>query len=178
MLQPVTIFGEAASQSGIGALGVSGSALIIQLLTFLFAYLVLRKYAFKPILKVLDERRQTIESGVKLGEEMQKERSALDAKVKAALTDARNQADGIVSDAHDAARDTIRNAEGKAQDKADNIVKEAEARALQDAARLRQQIEKEVVSLVSDATEAIIDEKLDDKKDAALMDRVLKGQRS
>ncbi len=181
MLQPVTIFGEAANQSGqsgIGALGISGSALIIQLLTFLFAYLVLRKYAFKPILKVLDERRQTIESGVKLGEEMQKERSALDAKVKAALADARKQADGIVADANDAARDTVRAAEGKAQEKADNIVKQAAARALQDAARLRQQIEKEVVSLVSDATEAIIDEKLDDKKDAALMDRILKGQRA
>ena len=139
---------------------------------------MLRKYAFKPILKVLDERRQTIESGVKLGEEMQKERAALDAKVKAALADARKQADAIVADASDAARDTVRAAEGKAQEKADNIVKEAEARSLQDAARLRKQIEKEVVSLVSDATEAIINEKLDDKKDAALMDRVLKGQRA
>lgn len=178
MMPPLTNFGEAASQSGIGALGISGSALIIQLLTFLFAYLVLRKFAFKPILKVLDERRQTIESGVRLGEEMQKERAALADKVKKALAEARQKADAIVADASDAARDTVRAAEGKAQEKADNIVKEAEARSLQDAARLRKQIEKEVVALVSDATEAIIDEKLDDKKDAALMDRVLKGQRA
>lgn len=178
MLQPVTNFGEAASQSGIGALGISGSALIIQLLTFLFAYLVLRKFAFKPILKVLDDRRQTIESGVRLGEEMQKEKIALEAKVKKALAEARLQADAIVSDATDSARDTVRAGEAKAQEKADNIVKEAQARSEQDGAQLRKQIEKEVVALISDATEAIIDEKLDNKKDAALMDRVLKGQRA
>ena len=134
MLQTLTYFGEASSQSGIGALGVSGSALLIQLLTFVFAYLVLRKYAFKPILKVLAERRDTIESGVKLGEEMQKARAQLDANVKKALADARKQADTIVAEASNAARDTVRAAEDKAREKADNIVKDAEARTQQDAA--------------------------------------------
>ena len=177
MLQTVTYFG-AESTSGIGALGVSASSFVIQLITFVLAYLVLRKYAFGPILKVLDERRQTIEKGVRLGEEMQQEKIALEAKVKKALAEARAQADSIVSEANDAGRESVRAAEVKAQEKADNIVKEAKARSEQDGVRLRKQIEKEVVSLISDATEAIIDEKLDDKKDAALMDRVLKGQRA
>lgn len=167
----------ADSSSGIGALGISGSSFLIQLLTFVFAYLVLRKYAFKPILKVLGERRETIESGVRLGEEMQKERAQLEAKVKTALADARKQADGIIADASDAARDMVRAAEDKARSKADSIVADATTRTEQDAQRVRKQIEKEVVSLISEATEAIIDEKLDDKKDAALIDRVLKAQR-
>jgi F-type H+-transporting ATPase subunit b len=142
------------------------------------AYVVLRKYAFKPILKVLRERRELIESGVKLGEAMQKERADLDAEVTKALKDARKQADAIVAEAHDAAAEAVRAAEDKAHEKADNIIKEAKARTLQDAARVRAEIEKEVVSLVSDATEAIIDEKLDDKKDAALINRVLEEQRA
>ena len=177
MLQTVNYFG-AETGSGIGALGVSASSFVIQLVTFVLAYLVLRKFAFKPILKVLEERRQTIESGVRLGEEMQKEKAALETKVKKALADARLQADTIVAEANDAGRDAVRAAEAKAQEKADNIVKEAKTRSEQDGTRLRKQIEKEVVSLISDATEAIIDEKLDDKKDAALMDRALKGQRA
>jgi F-type H+-transporting ATPase subunit b len=177
-MHPVfTQFG-ADSTSGIGALGVSGSSLLIQLITFLLAYLVLRKYAFQPILRVLQQRREVIESGVKLGEEMQKERAALDAKVTEALKSARLQADGIIAEANDAAQAAVRAAEDKARAKADNIVKDAAARTAQDAARVRAQIEKEVVSLISDATEAIIDEKLDDKKDAALINRVLKEQRA
>jgi F-type H+-transporting ATPase subunit b len=177
MLPAFTHFG-ADSTSGIGALGINGSSLIIQLLTFLFAYVVLRKYAFKPILRVLQERRDVIESGVKLGEEMQKEKAALETKVAEELRAARKQADGIIADAHDAGQAAVKAAEDKAREKADNIVKEAAAQTAQDAARVRAQIEKEVVGLISDATEAIIDEKLDDKKDAVLIKRVLEEQRA
>ncbi|MBC7546966.1 F0F1 ATP synthase subunit B [Candidatus Saccharibacteria bacterium] len=177
MIQTLTLFG-ADSTSGIGALGINAKSLIIQLLTFLFAYLVLRKFAFKPILKVLDDRRQTIEGGVKLGEEMKLEKAQLESEVKKTLAAARKQADGIVADANDAARDAVRAAEEKAREKADNIVKDAQARTEQDANRVRTQIEKEVISLISDATEAIIGEKLDGTKDTALINRVLKEQRA
>lgn len=177
MVHLLTTFASESS-SGLGALGVDGKAFVIQLITFVLAFVVLRKYAFTPILKVLAERRETIESGVRLGEEMQKERAELDAKLKAALVDARKQADGILAQANDAARETIRAAEDKAREKAEGIIKEAHAATEQDAARVRKQIEKEVVSLISEATEAIIDEKLDTTKDAALIDRVLKGQRA
>jgi F-type H+-transporting ATPase subunit b len=176
MVQLLTTFGD--SSSGLGALGVDGRAFVIQLITFVLAFLVLRKYAFTPILKVLAERRETIESGVRLGEEMQKERAELDAKLQASLVEARKQADGILAQANDAARETVRAAEDKAREKAEGIIKEAHAATEQDAARVRKQIEKEVVSLISEATEAIIDEKLDAGKDAALIDRVLKGQRA
>lgn len=176
MHQAVTTFGD--SSSGLGALGVDGHAFIIQLITFALAYFVLRRYAFGPILKILQERRATIESGVKLGEEMQRERSEFDAKKQQLLQAARQKADSIVSDATDAGRDVVRAAEEKARQKAEAIVKEAHDAGVQDANRLRQQVEKEVVGLISQATEVIIDEKLDDKKDAALMDRALKGQRA
>ena len=177
MTQVLTQF-AADSSSGIGALGVSGQALIIQLVTFVLAYVVLRKYAFKPILKVLQERRDTIEKGVTLGEEMQKERAELDKKVVAELHAARKAADGILAEAHDSARAAIREAEDKARAKAEGIVKDAETRAAQEVKRARKQLEGELVGLISDATEAIIDEKVDASKDAALIDRALAEQRA
>lgn len=166
----------AAESSGIGALGINGKAFIIQLITFLLAFLVLKRYAFKPITKVLDERRETIESGVKLGEDMQKERIKLDEKVAKILQDTRVEADTIIAGAQDVARQTVREAEDKARDKADGIIKQAESRIDQDTARARKQLEKELVGLVSDATEAIIGEKVDAKKDAQLIERALKEQ--
>ncbi len=175
-MHPVTNFAD--STSGIGALGVSGQALLIQLVTFGLAYLVLRRFAFQPILKVLRERRETIEKGVLLGEEMQKERAELDKKVTAQLHKARAEADGIVAEAQDTARATVREAEDKARGKADGIVKDAEARAAQEVKRARKALETELVGLISDATEAIIDEKVDAKKDAALIDKALAGQRA
>jgi F-type H+-transporting ATPase subunit b len=168
----------AENSSGLGALGVDGKAFVIQLITFGLAFLVLRRYAFKPILKVLRERRETIESGVKLGEEMQKERAKLDAQIDKALHEARTQADGIIAGAQDSARQAIREAEDKARDKAAGILKEAEARITQDTARARKALEKELVTLVSEATEAIIDEKVDARKDSQLIERALQEAKS
>lgn len=175
MLQIPYIFGETSS-SGIGALGINGQAFLIQLVTFVLAYFLLRKYAFAPILKVLTERRQTIEQGVKLGEEMREERAKLDDEISKTLQEARQQADGILADAHDSARDAAREAEEKARTKADNIIADAHTRTEQDAQRVRRELEKELVGLISDATEVIIDEKVDAKKDAALIDKALKGR--
>jgi F-type H+-transporting ATPase subunit b len=174
LLTQTQFVADASSSSGIGALGLDGKAFIIQFVTFILAFLVLQKWAFGPIIRIMDQRRKTIEEGVNLGEEMRKERAELDDEVAKELQSARRKADGIVSEAQDAARELTREAEGKARQKADAIVAEAKSRTDQDVARARKQLESEVVGLISDATEAIIGEKLDAQKDAALIDKTLK----
>jgi F-type H+-transporting ATPase subunit b len=167
---------DASSSSGIGALGLDGKAFIIQLITFVLAFLVLQRWAFKPIIRIMEQRRKTIEEGVSLGEEMRKERTELDAKVSEELKEARKQADGIVTEAQETARELTREAEVKARKKADLIVDEAKARTDQDVARARKQLESEVINLISDATEAIIGEKIDASKDSALIEKAIKEQ--
>lgn len=174
MITQVSQFG--AESSGIGALGVDGKAFIIQLVTFVIAFWVLQRYAFKPILKVMEQRRQTIESGVALGEEMQKKQAQLEKQVDATLAKARVDADGIIADARDAAKVAAADIETKAKARADGLVASAEDRIEQETKRARQKLEKELVGLVSEATEAIIGEKVDAKKDAQLIDRALKGR--
>jgi len=176
MVHILTTFGE--SSSGLGALGLDGRAFVIQLITFVLAYVVLRKYAFKPILKVLNDRKLAIEKGVQLGDEMQKQRTELEKKVTAELLKARAEADSILAGASDTSKATIRAAEDTARAKAANILKEAETNAEQAVKRARKALESELVGLISDATEAIIDEKVDAKKDAVLIDKALAGQRS
>lgn len=175
MVQTLTTFGD--SSSGLAALGVDGRAFVVQLITFVLTYLVLRKYAFKPILKVLEERKATIEKGVQLGAEMQAQRAELDKKVTVELHKARQEADAMLADAANTSRATIRAAEDAARTKGAGILKEAEANADQAVSRARKALESELVGLISDATEAIIDEKVDAKKDAALIDKALAGQR-
>jgi F-type H+-transporting ATPase subunit b len=130
----------ADSSSGIGALGFSGQAFLIQLITFILAYLVLRHYAFGPILKVLKQRRETIEESVKLTEQLQKEKTELEVKTEKILHETRAEADSIIASAQDTARQSIREAEDKAREKATAIIKEAESRIVTDTARARKQL--------------------------------------
>lgn len=169
---PLNHFAE--SSSGLGALGFDGKAFLIQLITFVLAFLVLRRYAFKPIIKILHERRETIESGVKLGEQMRQEEAKMEAKVEETLREARKQADEIIATAQDSGRGAMREAEEKARAKAEGILTEAESRISQETARARKKLEGEVVNLVADATETVIREKVDAKKDAQLIERALK----
>lgn len=179
MVDQLTYFAsEASGGSGIGALGVDGKAFVIQLVTFVLVFLVLKKWAFGPIVRLMDQRRKTIEEGVTLGEQMKKEKTALDAKVEKELAKARAEADGIIAEAEETSRQTIREAETKAQEKANAIVKAGEERAASEMARARKQLEKEIVGLVADATEAIIGEKVDTQKDAQLIEAALKGQKA
>jgi len=172
MIDGLTQFGD--SSSGLGALGLDGKALIIQLVTFVLAFWVLQHWAFKPIIKMMERRRETIEKGVKLGEQMQKEQAELEKKVSQALHEARKEADGILAEAKSQGRQAVQEAEAKAKEKAEGIVASAEERIKRDASRARKQLETELVGLISDATEAIIDEKVDAKKDATLIDKAMK----
>lgn len=176
VLETLTILGASTAESG-GVLGLNLQAFAIQFITFILAILVLQRFAVKPILKKLNERRETIEQGVTLGEQMQKDKAEQDAKVEKALRDAREEADKIIAEAGDTARQNIQEAEEAARKKADAILTQADERIKQDTARARQKLEKDLAGLVSEATEAIIGEKVDAKKDAALIDRALKGSR-
>lgn len=173
MLNLLSRFG--AQQSGIAALGVDGKTFVIQLITFIIVILVLKKYAVKPILQILADRRETIEKGVSLGEKMLKDEAEMERKVGAALQKARVQADEIINDASERGRQSISNAEAKAKQKAESIIASAEERTRQDITRARHELESEFAELIADATEVIIEEKVDLKKDSALIDRALKG---
>jgi F-type H+-transporting ATPase subunit b len=165
-----------ASSSGLGTLGVSGSAFIIESITFILGYLVLRKWAFGPIIKVLRERREIIAKGVTLGEEMQKERKLLDEKISKELSQARLKADTILSDANNEVKDMIRKAENEAMTKAEAIIDEAKGQAKEEMVRAKLKLEGEVISLISEATEILVGEKVDPKKDSKLIDKALAGR--
>lgn len=174
MLSMLTQFGE--SSSGIGALGLNLTSFLIQLGTFIIAFLVLRKWAFKPILEVLKQRRDTIEQGVVLGEKMKKEQEVMEQKVAEALREARAQADKIIAEAADRGRQAAAEAEAKAKQKAESIIAAAEDRIDQDMKLARGKLESELSGLVAEAAEAIISEKVDTKKDAALINKALEGR--
>lgn len=164
---------EEAQSSGIGALGISPSAFAIQLLTFVFVFILLKKYAFKPIVALLEERRKTIDDGVKMGLRMEKEKQRLDENVAKAMREARIEADKIIANAHKDARDVVREAERTAGRKAETILSDAEVRIEAESERAKMALEKDIIGLISEATEAIVGEKVDMKKDGEIINKIL-----
>jgi F-type H+-transporting ATPase subunit b len=178
LLHTSRILGEESSGGGIAALGVDLKALILQMATFLIVFLILKKFAFDKIVKTLDERRDKINEGVSLGLEMEKARAKLDDELKARLQKARQEADGIIAGARQEAGEVLKAAEQSASRKTDAMIADAHARIEDDIKRARKGLEHDMLALVADATEAVTNEKLDDKKDNSLIQRTLERIRS
>ncbi|MGI9027873.1 MAG: F0F1 ATP synthase subunit B [Candidatus Saccharimonadales bacterium] len=173
----VTRFGaEEAEASGFAALGFDPKAFIIQLITFLLVFYVLRRFVFQRIVDMLEKRRLTIEEGVNLTSKLSEEKVKLDAEIIKIRKKAREEADEIIAATHQQTKDMIKQAEEAAETKSKAIVETAHKKIEDETARARRNLEKEMVELVIEATEAVTREKLDAKKDNALINQALKGQ--
>ncbi len=150
---------------------------MIQLVTFIFVFALLKKFAFNRIIKMLDERHKTIDDGVRMGMRMEQEKAKLDEDVAKTMRDARYEADEIIAAAHKDAREVIRDAEKSGQRKADTIIADAEARTEEETKHARGKLEKELVGFVSEATETIVGEKVDAKRDADVVAKALKNRK-
>ena len=117
----------------------------------------------------------TAVKGVSLGLEMQVEKDKLDVSVEEQMKVARIEADRILADASKEAGSIIKAAEERAGEKVEGMITDAHARIADDVRKAKKELEREVTSLVAEATEVIINEKLDAKKDESLIKRALSG---
>lgn len=173
---PFIFASEEVQSSGIGALGINPGAFVIQLITFVLVFALLKKFAFGPIVKLLEERRKVIDDGVKLGQKLEKERAKLDGEITKVMRDARIEADKIISNGQKEAREIMREAEKSGQRKVETMLADAEARIAEETQQAKRRLENEIVGMVSDATEAIVGEKVDSVKDAKIIDKAMKEQ--
>ncbi len=183
MLELLTTFTTLANtateeKTGIAVLGIDVKVILLQAGTFLLLFLVIKKFALEGIVSTLEQRRQTIDKGVELGLEMEKKKAEFDEELKKLHVKARESADTIIATANKEASDIIKAGEASATKKVDQMLKDAEGRIEREMGKARTQLKDEMLSLVAEATEVIIDEKLDSKKDAGLIGRALAKVRS
>ena len=175
MLGSTTHFADSSSGSGFGAFDISWKSLIFQLITFLLVLFIFKRWILPPINKTLEERRKAVERGLTDAKASQDALAAAEAKAQDILNRARAQADESLAEAKAAGATVIASAEAAAAQRANLIIKEAESRLNEERLKLRQELRIELAGLVADATEKIIHEKLDQKRDMSLIERAIKG---
>jgi len=175
-LNPALIkFAETATQSGIGAFNINLKALIFQFVTFLIVLLVFKRWILPPLLKTLEARRKTVEESLAQAKQTEEALAKAQEKAQQILAEARNAADEALADAKKSATSVIAMAEETAAKRAKLIVQEAEDHLAQERDKLHEELRDELAGLVANATEKIIQEKLDSKRDMSLIERAIKG---
>jgi len=96
-------------------------------LPFLILLLLLRKFAWKPILKALKERETSIHDALHAADRAKEEMKQLQFSNEELLREAKDERDAILSDARKVRDTIIEDSKEKAKEEADRIIASAKA---------------------------------------------------
>lgn len=167
----------AKDESLFGALGIDLRILILQIVAFAILVWLLGKYVYPLLLKAIDKREAAIADSVNAAAEAEAKAESSQAEIAQMLKDARKEAAEIVDIAHKDAAAQIKEAEDKAGKRAEQIIADARKQLDRDIVKAREQLKQDTAELVALATEKIIREKIDPKKDKQLIETALKEAR-
>ncbi len=131
------------------------------ILAFLLFILILRKLAFKPLLKVIDERRDKIESDFKKAEDLAKEAEESKKRYETQLAEIEAQAREKMQESIDEGKRIATEIQTKAREDAEGLLDRAKKNAEIELANARKQLRKDVVELTLAATEKVLREQVD-----------------
>jgi F-type H+-transporting ATPase subunit b len=172
---PIQFAQAESGSSGLGAFNINLKGFIFQLITFVLVLLILRRWVVPKLVETIDKRQQTLEESLKNARATEEALTKAEARAEEILTKARVQADEALAEAKKAGIEAVTKAESAAAQRAELIIKEAESRLDEERQKLRTELRSELADLVADATEKIIHEKLDQKRDMSLIERAIKG---
>lgn len=170
------IIASTNSPSIFEALGLNWKLLVEQSIAFLILVWILGKFVYPVMIKAIDTRREQIEAGMKEAQASQEALENAEQKVADLIAEARKEADDLLSRSHQEAGVLVADAENKAKERAEQIVTDARAQLETDVAKARRALKAETIQLVAAATEHIVHEKIDNKKDAGLIEHALNAK--
>ena len=135
--------------------GVDLPHFIAQVISFLIVTALLYKFAYKPILAVLEERRQRIAEGLANSEKIKSELQRTEAARLEVLEKANAQANKLIEEARDAAARVRDQETQKAIATAEQIMAKAREAAAADHARMLAELKREVGRLVVQTTATV-----------------------
>ncbi len=143
----------------IESFGIDGKLIVAQIINFVVLLALLSYFLYKPMLKLLRERQEKIEKGIKDAEAAAKAKATADEEKRAILTAAEQKAADVAASAAMTANARSEEIVAEANDKAANILKAAEATSAELKAKAQKDAEADVAKAAVLAAEAILREK-------------------
>lgn len=149
--------------------------IIAQLVNFGIVLFVLKKFAYGPVLKMMQERTEKIEKGMADAESAGKKILEIAEKEKEVLVQARKEAQEIVTKAEETAKKNKEEIIVEAKNQSEKILSDSAKKIEQEKNQMLQEVKGQIAELVIAATGKVIGERIDGEKDKVIIDRVING---
>ena len=181
MLNAIVFFAEVESGGQIETItrtfGVDWPHLLAQIVSFCIMCAVLYRWAYTPVLKMLEERRKVIALGEKNAEQIKAELARTEAQRQEVIQKANVEAARIIQEARAAATRVQDRETQKAIAGAEQILAKSKEAASQDYERMLTELKREVGRLVVQTTASVTRKILTPEDQRRLADETAKELR-
>lgn len=129
-------------------------------LIFLLLLVLLRAFAWKPIMQAIKAREESIKGSLESAEEARQEMERLIADNEVIMEEARNDRDELLREARDARDKMIAEAKKQAKSEAEKLIQKARTGIQREKTMAINDIKNQIASLSVEIAEKILDEKL------------------
>ena len=155
-------------------LTVSYGTMIWMSIAFIAVLILLKKFAWKPILKALKDREDHIEESIQTATKVKEEMAALQASNEQLLKDARSERDNMLKEARDTKDQIIAEAKNKAGEESNKMISAARESIENEKMAALTQLRNEVGKLSLEIAEKVIRQEMaDDAKQNELVSKLL-----
>lgn len=145
-----------------------------QLVIFVSLILLLRKFAWKPILTAVDERESKISDALEQAEKAKAEVARLQSNNEALLREAQAERDAILKAARDAKESMISEAKSKASEEANRMIEQARESIRNEKMAAVTELKNQVATLSLEIAEKLVKEQLSsDAKQVELSNKLV-----
>lgn len=156
-------------------LGLNLGYVLVQIISFLVMVVILRAWAYKPILKMLEDRRNRIAQGLEDARVAAEARANAEKEAEEVLTKAQQDTAARVREATERAEEATREIKVEAEKDAAEIRQAAKAEAEQAKTQALGELRGQVAALAIAAAQKLIGEALDEKRQHALIEEFFSG---
>lgn len=155
--------------------GVNPILLFAQVVNFLVLLFILKRFLYKPILKVLSERRQKIEQSLKNAEEIEKRLLETEQESEKVLAKTAAQAQKMMDDAKkelELLRDEMRQ---NAKREAEQIIKKGQETAQAQALRMQEEVMSKMAEIVAVGIEKVTGKVLNKNEQKDILEKEVRN---
>ena len=146
-----------------------------QSLIFIGLILLLRKFAWKPILDAVNERETSIKDAMNSAEEAKKEMASIQEDNQKVLKEARAEREALLKEARSNGADIVAQAKAEAKAEGDKIIAQAQESIQNEKRAAITELKNQVAQISLDIAEKVIDSELDSKeKQSKLVNQLIK----
>ena len=143
---------------------------LISLANLLLLFLLVKKFLYKPVKKILAERKNEIEEQYLAAEAAEKAANESREKWESTLAGAESRADEIIREASDTAHRRVEKLVSDAKEEAGGILRKAEADAALEIKRAEQEIKREIVEVSGALSEKLLGREINKEDHKAFID--------